>query len=157
MGSYINSSLTTNERVIEEANISWWSQWGYIVVGGFFALAGIGAVLGGDGGSAAGMLLIGLIFLAVAAVRVLTTELALTNKRVIAKTGFIRRNSIELRLEKVEGFVVNQSIFGRLFNYGTVLVTGTGGIKTPIPFISHPAEFRKIVNEFIENPTHFDE
>lgn len=150
MGSYIDSNLTTNERVIREAQVSWWSQWPFFLIGGLLLLAGIGS------NSNTVLVLIALIFIAIAVLRVLTTELALTNKRVIAKTGFIRRNTVELRLEKVEGLMVNQSIFGRIFNYGSVLVSGTGGIRTPIHFIYSPTGFRMVVNEFLEDPEQFD-
>ncbi|AAZ18061.1 conserved hypothetical protein [Psychrobacter arcticus 273-4] len=157
MGSYIDSNLITNERVIKEAQVSWWSQWPFFVIGGLFLLSGMGASLAPNEDGGAGVILfIAVSFIVFAIIRVISTELALTTKRVIAKTGFIRRNTIELRLEKVEGFVVNQSIFGRIFNYGSVVVSGTGGIKTPIPFIYNPAEFRMVVNEFLENPSQFD-
>lgn len=139
MASYIDSNLTTNERIIKNAKVSWWSQWQMILLG----VLTIG-------------FMIGIIFFIFAIIRVMTTELALTNKRVIAKTGFIRRDTVELRLEKVEGLIINQGIIGRIFNYGTVIVSGTGGIRTPIPFINDPINFRRVVNEFLENPEQFD-
>jgi len=159
MGSYIDANLTTNERVIREAQVSWWSQWLLLLIGGFFLLIGFLVSLAGSlGGSGGGgfILFLALLFIGSAVLRVMTTELALTNKRVIAKTGFISRNTIELRLEKVEGLMVKQGIFGRILNYGSVLISGTGGIRTPIPFISKPTEFRMVVNEFLENPSQFD-
>lgn len=76
----------------------------------------------------------------------LTTEFALTNKRVIAKTGLIRRRSVELLLQKVESIGVNQSILGRILDYGTITVTGTGGTKEPFGNIIAPMELRKRVN-----------
>lgn len=155
MGSYIDANLTTNERVIREAKMSWWSQWPFLLFGGIFLFFGLIASLAGTGGGGF-MLFLALLFIGGAALRVLTTELALTNKRVIAKVGFIRRDTIELRLEKVEGLMVNQGIFGRMLNYGSVSISGTGGIKTPIPFISDPTNFRMVVNEFLENPSQFD-
>lgn len=155
MGSYIDANLTTSERVIREAQVSWWSQWPFLLVGGLLLLSGLGASFGGSGGGGF-ILFLALLFIGGAVLRVVTTELALTNKRVIAKTGFIRRNTIELRLEKVEGLMVNQGIFGRVLNYGSVLVSGTGGIKAPIPFISNPTQFRMVVNEFLEDPSQFD-
>jgi uncharacterized membrane protein YdbT with pleckstrin-like domain len=71
-----------------------------------------------------------------------STEMAVTNKRIIAKNGFIRRNTIELRIEKVESLKVDQSILGRIFNFGTVSITGSGGTTAPIPYISNPLAFR---------------
>ena len=139
MASYIDSNLTNNERIIRSAKVSWWSQWQMI----FLGILTI-------------WFMIGILFFIVAIIRVITTELALTNKRVIAKTGFIRRDTVELRLEKVEGLIINQGIVGRIFNYGTVIVSGTGGIRTPIPFINDPINFRRVVNEFLEDPEQFD-
>ena len=139
MASYIDSNLTNNERIIRSAKVSWWSQWQMI----FLGILTI-------------WFMIGILFFIVAIIRVMTTELALTNKRVIAKTGFIRRDTVELRLEKVEGLIINQGLVGRIFNYGTVIVSGTGGIRTPIPFINDPINFRRVVNEFLEDPEQFD-
>ncbi len=73
----------------------------------------------------------------------MSTELAITTKRVIAKVGFISRKTVELNHNKVESFNVDQSIFGRIFNFGTITVCGTGGGKTPIPNIGNPLEFRR--------------
>ena len=64
----------------------------------------------------------------------------------------ILRIASELILEKVEGLYVNQSIVGRILNYGTITVSGTGGLKTPIRFISNPIYFRNVFNEFLEHP-----
>lgn len=158
MGSYINSSLTSSERVIKEAKVSWWSQWSYFLFGGLLLpLSGLGffaEIIGFKGGHIVGGLLIalGAVLLIIALMRIKTTELAVTNKRVIAKTGFIKRDTIELKLHKIEGFMVTQTVMGRIFNYGTVSVSGTGDIKTTIEFISNPTGFRKAVNEVSENP-----
>ena len=99
---------------------------------------------------------IGVIPLVLVFLRVWTTELAITKHKVIDKTGFIRRNTIELRLSKVEGLSVDQGVLGRIFNFGTINITGTGGIKTPIPYIKNPVEFRRVLNEFLEDPAQFD-
>lgn len=73
------------------------------------------------------------------------TELAITNRRVIAKVGLIRRKTWEINASKVEGVEVDQSIFGRIFGYGTVTVKGTGGGIVPLRNIDDPVEFRKYV------------
>jgi uncharacterized membrane protein YdbT with pleckstrin-like domain len=78
-----------------------------------------------------------------------TSEFGITNKRVILKVGFIRRNSLEVLLNKVEGVQVNQSILGRIFGYGSITVSGTGGTKDPFHKINAPLEFRKKVQEQI--------
>jgi len=74
-----------------------------------------------------------------------TTELAITNRRVIAKVGLISRKTWEINATKVEGVEVDQSIFGRIFGYGTVSVKGTGGGIAPLRNIDDPVEFRKHV------------
>jgi uncharacterized membrane protein YdbT with pleckstrin-like domain len=89
----------------------------------------------------------GLIFLLFAWVKYKTTELAITNKRVIAKFGFISRRTVEINISKIESIQVDQSITGRIFNYGTLLIAGAGDPQAPILGISKPMEFRKAFME----------
>ena len=77
-----------------------------------------------------------------ALIRRQTTELAVTDRRVIYKTGILQRHSMEMNRSKVETVGVNQSILGRILGYGTVIVRGTGGSFEPIPFIGDPLNFR---------------
>ena len=78
--------------------------------------------------------------------RYLTTEFALTDRRIIAKTGLVRRVSLELLLQKVESIGVSQPLMGRLFNYGTIVVSGTGGTRQAFPNITEPMGLRNQVN-----------
>ena len=71
-----------------------------------------------------------------------TTEIAVTNRRVIYKEGFIRRNTVEMHMDKVESVDVDQSILGRLLDYGDVTVKGTGTGFEPLKTISAPIELR---------------
>ena len=73
------------------------------------------------------------------------SEFAVTNKRVIMKTGWIRRRTLETMLAKVEGIGVDQTLLGRMFNFGTIEVTGTGGTKESFKRIAQPLEFRRQV------------
>ncbi|MEB0077976.1 PH domain-containing protein [Pseudomonas sp. CCI3.2] len=91
---------------------------------------------------------VGVLLWIVAIVRYLSTELAFTNKRVIAKFGFIRRKSIELTISKVESLQVNQGILGRLFDFGTLIISGAGNPQAPIPGISNPMMFRRAFMEY---------
>jgi len=75
-----------------------------------------------------------------------TTEFALTDRRIIAKSGLVRRHSLELLLSKVESVGVSQGIWGRILNFGTITITGTGGTKEPFKNIANPMELRKRVN-----------
>ncbi len=59
-----------------------------------------------------------------------STELAVTNKRIITKSGLIQRNTTEMFLEKVESIQVDQGILGRIFDFGSITISGTGGDKS---------------------------
>jgi uncharacterized membrane protein YdbT with pleckstrin-like domain len=94
-----------------------------------------------------------IISIVIAIINVLTTELVVTNKKVIGKTGFIRRTSIDLQLGKLESIVLDQGITGRIFNFGTIVVRGTGGNAVGIPFIKSPLEFRRSVMRIVDQQT----
>ena len=79
------------------------------------------------------------------------SEYTITNKRIIMKTGFFRRKIMETFLNRVEGLAVDQSIFGRLFNYGTITIIGVGGTRNHFTFVSHPLEFRKNVQQNLDH------
>lgn len=86
---------------------------------------------------------IGLVIPAIVVVRYLSAEFAVTNKRLLSKDGFIKIRSNELMLRQVEGLTVEQSVLGRMLNYGTLIVSGTGGSKESFRGIAEPLEFRK--------------
>jgi uncharacterized membrane protein YdbT with pleckstrin-like domain len=71
-----------------------------------------------------------------------STELAVTDRRVMHKTGFFSRSTQEMNREKVESVDVEQSLPGRLFGYGTVLVRGVGSTWEPFAHIAAPLAFR---------------
>ena len=71
-----------------------------------------------------------------------STELAVTDQRVIYKTGLLARHTLEMNRGKVESVAVDQTLLGRLFGYGTVIVRGTGSTFEPIRNISDPLSFR---------------
>ena len=77
-----------------------------------------------------------------AAIRRATTELAITDRRVIYKSGLLSRHTLEMNRSKVESVDVDQSILGRMCGFGTIIVRGTGGSLEPIRMISDPLTFR---------------
>ena len=81
----------------------------------------------------------------------LTTEFAVTNKRIIAKIGFFQRHTLEILLLKVESLEVNQSILGRIFNYGSITINGSGGTKQKFAGIRNPISIRNKTNQVIED------
>jgi uncharacterized membrane protein YdbT with pleckstrin-like domain len=74
-----------------------------------------------------------------------TTETDVTNMRVVHKSGFIKRRTFEMALDKVESVDVNQSIFGRLLNYGDVTINGVGEGRETIATIASPLAFRNSI------------
>ena len=79
-----------------------------------------------------------------------SSEYGITNKRVVMKTGWIRRHSLEIMVEKVEGVLVDQSVMGRVLGYGIITIIGTGGTKDRFTYIPDPLSFRKVVQQQID-------
>ncbi|MDY6991924.1 MAG: DnaJ domain-containing protein [Pseudomonadota bacterium] len=93
----------------------------------------------------ASLIFIGLMMLWEALIAKQTTELAVTSKRIMAKFGLLNRNIVELKLRRFESIHIEQSFLGLIFDYGTVTITGMGGVKTTIPHIMAPAQFKKVL------------
>jgi uncharacterized membrane protein YdbT with pleckstrin-like domain len=74
-----------------------------------------------------------------------TSEFAVTDRRVIIKVGWVKRRTLETMLGKIEALSVQQGVLGRMFNFGTITVTGTGGTQETFDRIGAPLEFRKQV------------
>lgn len=126
MASYVEQALTRGESVLHLGRTSWWSLSGYLIFGVLLIPFGVG-----------------LILLAVAWVKQRSTELAVTNKRVITKFGFIQRDTVELNIQKVESVQVQQGIMGRMLDFGTIVIAGGGNPQAPVPGISDPMGFRR--------------
>jgi uncharacterized membrane protein YdbT with pleckstrin-like domain len=127
MTSYVEGALVKDEKIVHLGHISLWSLW-HLIALGLVLLPAFG---------------VGLIFLIIAYVRYKTTELAITTKRVIVKFGFIRRRTIEININKVESIQVDQEIVGRMFNFGTLIISGAGNPQAPVAGISSPMDFRR--------------
>lgn len=127
MTSYVEGALVKDEKIVHIGHISLWSL-SHLIALGLVLLPVFG---------------LGLIFLVMAFVRYKTTELAITSKRVIVKLGFIQRRTVEININKVESIQVDQAILGRIFNFGTLVISGAGNPQAPITGISAPMEFRK--------------
>jgi uncharacterized membrane protein YdbT with pleckstrin-like domain len=148
MGRYIDDILQPGEKVLYSTNAHWIFYWpafaawivalAFLVISRLFidtpaliclSLAAIAAVAG--------------LYWAVKAwFHRWTTETDVTNLRVVHKTGFIKRRTFEMSLDKVESVDVNQSILGRLLNYGDVTVRGVGEGAETIRTIASPLDFR---------------
>lgn len=110
------------------------------ILGGFWSshvLLRAGALL---------LVLYGILQLVVAMVVRATTEIAVTNRRLILKTGIIARNVKELKIENIEGINVHQTILGRLLNYGQMSANGTGIGEIHFPlYMADPVAFRRAI------------
>lgn len=129
MASYVESVLNPGERILHVGAVSGWSQF-WLWVLGVLLLPLFGA---------------GLIPLAVAWINLRTTELAVTERRVIAKFGLISRETIEIKVERIESLQVNQSVMGRLLGFGTIVFSGAGTPQLTVPSIKDPLAFRRAV------------
>jgi uncharacterized membrane protein YdbT with pleckstrin-like domain len=158
--SYVDSNLIAGEKVAYKTGLHWIVLFWPVVLGALFGLLGLLLLISiiGNKRHSPGIMVVGsLVLLIVAAVCILygylvraAIEIAVTNKRVIVKTGVVRRRTIELLLSKVESIGVDETLPGRMLGYGTVVVHGTGGTPEPFDKVSHPLEFRRQVQEQIE-------
>lgn len=147
---YVTNNLMANEHILYTGKIHW-----FIFIPGIFlfliTITIIEVIASSPDGASRNEAMYGilitfiwsLISLIKAFIFKISTELAVTSKIVIAKTGLISRNTVELNHKKVESFIVDQSIIRRIFVFGTIIVCGTGGGKTPMPNIGNPLEFRR--------------
>ena len=126
MASYVDSNLMPQEKVLYRARTSLWSLTPVILLGILLLVV-----------------VVGLYFLIVAWIRYRTTEFAVTDRRVMAKTGLVSRRTVEMFLDKVESLNVDQSVPGRVFDYGTVTIRGTGATSEAFENITAPLELRK--------------
>jgi len=152
MGRYIDEILQPGEKVLYSTNAHWMfylpaiAAWIVALVLLIFS-----RLVGGDM-----LVLVCLSLAAIVALAALywtftvwfhpsTTETDVTNLRVVHKTGFIKRRTFEMSLDKVESVDVNQSILGRIMNYGDVTVRGVGEGAETIKTIAAPLEFRNSI------------
>lgn len=93
-----------------------------------------------------------LIFTVVSWLKRSLIEMVCTNKRVVKRTGIINVTTEELNRERIESVEIRQSIFGRLFNYGDILFSGTGTSKVVFNFINQPRLMKQIIDAVITRP-----
>jgi len=154
--SYVERVLQPGETLVHKSKLHWLI---YLPVLPFLAIFVLGLALywGWQANSAdTSSAILPQILVAVGAVgtfvtwfrawvRRVSTELAVTDRRVIFKRGLIRRHTVEMNMDKVESVDVDQSILGRIFNYGDVTVRGTGASIEPLRMIDDPLHFRSRV------------
>ena len=152
MGRYIDEILQPGEKVLYSTNAHWVfylpaiGAWIVAVILFLLSRATIveGIVLLCLSASAV-VAILALYWTAKAWFHRLTTETDVTNKRVVHKTGFIKRRTFEIALDKIESVDVNQSILGRILDYGDVTILGVGEGKETIATIAAPLSFRNAI------------
>jgi uncharacterized membrane protein YdbT with pleckstrin-like domain len=152
MGRYIDEILQPGEKVLYSTTVHWIFYFPAVVAW----IVAIFLFLLSRETSTEGLVLLCLSASAVVAILAFywtakawfhrwITETDVTNLRVVHKTGFIRRRTFEMSLDKVESVDVNQSILGRILSYGDVTILGVGEGKETIATIASPLAFRNFI------------
>jgi uncharacterized membrane protein YdbT with pleckstrin-like domain len=143
--SYVDKSLAPDERVVFRTRLSRMMFVAPVLLG----VVAVALLLVHNSdflhGLALFLLAVAVVFGLLRYVSFASSEFAVTDKRVIIKVGVLRRRTLELQRSKVEAIAVNQGIGGRLFGYGDIVVTGTGGTKEPFHKIGAPLQFSRAV------------
>jgi uncharacterized membrane protein YdbT with pleckstrin-like domain len=148
MGRYIDEILQPDEKVLFSTRIHWIVYWPAILA--WIAAIGLFALVRGP---AEGMTIVWLSLSGICALIALywsfrawfarwTSETDVTTMRVVHKEGFIKRETFEMNLDKVESVDVHQSIPARLFGYGDITIRGVGEGDKDIKMIASPLQFR---------------
>jgi len=149
--SYVDKHLMAGEQVAYRTRLHWVMLLGPLLLTAFFLLAAVvmqfseytrlPALLPLAAGLVAGVVTL------VRYVALRSSQFAVTNKRVIIKLGLLHLRSVEILLTKIESIGVDQPFMGRLLNYGSLTIGGTGGTKEVFHQIHSPIEFRLKVQE----------
>jgi len=127
--SYIDKSLGEGERVIAKAHFHW-----------FYQLVAVLALV------VLGIVLVGIWIWLLMTIRYYTTEIGVTTHRFIMKTGWIRIDTQEIALNNIEGVQIHQSVLGRIFNFGQVIIEGTGVDAVKLPtMLADPIGLRRAI------------
>jgi Bacterial PH domain len=147
--SYVNTVLQPGEEIRHSSSIHWIVYWPGILM----LLAALAVFVVAERSDSQGMRYFWLACAGIIAVIAIvqlarewwvwwTTEICVTNRRIIFKQGFISRRTFEMHMDKVESVDVDQSVLGRVLNYGSVIVKGTGTGFEPLETVAAPIDLR---------------
>ena len=144
--SYLEKSLTSGEEIKLTINYHWFA---YVPVVGFFCVGLICLPIGGF----IFLSLTGFFFLVtlLSYLNIRFTEQGLTTKKSIVKKGVISVKTEELLITKTETVEMNQSVFGRIFGYGNVKLTGTGSSSLTFETVVDPLDVKKSIEELVSS------
>lgn len=148
IGSYTTATLQTDERPLHKTTLHWIVLIVPILAAIFsvIIIGPIGMIASWKGQSWVWLLLvIPVAIVAFATLAMKTSELVITDRRVLIKVGFIQRQTFEMFISKIESVAVTQGMLGRFFNYGTVEIRGTGGSSESFATIVAPLQFRDAI------------
>ncbi|EBS5860832.1 TPA: PH domain-containing protein [Salmonella enterica] len=137
--SFVDSNLVGDEVVLYRGHVTLWALLPWIVWGVIIAVFTYG---------------IGLLLIPFGYFMLLTNEAAVTSKKLIAKTGFIRRDTVEIPISKVSSLRVRQGVFGRILGFGTLIISDSGSAHAPVRYIKNPLKFRRRFFEIQEGKEH---
>jgi len=144
--SYIDGNLLAGERVVYRTRLYWLLFLGPIALLAFLSVPVVWLLVTGNWNNLAWLPLLATVLVLLGAiVKWQTSDFAVTNKRVVMKVGVFSTRSIELLLSKVEAIAVHQSVLGRIFSYGDIVLTGSGGTHESFSNIQSPLTFRRAV------------
>lgn len=132
--SYSSRSLSGNEHIIRLTSFTWWVTIKWLLL----SLPFVPVTLG-----------LSLIIPVISFIERYFTEYAITSQGVLVKRGIIRRKVSRLSIKKIEGVELRQTILGRIFNYGTIVVRGTGSDSVVFYLVGSPVGFQGLINDQI--------
>ncbi len=162
--SYVEKHLIPGETIQYQTKLHWIVMLGHVAIATVFELlattllvASFSRPVGAKAMPSHGAVyvaalicfLIGAALFCIGLLKRGVTEMAVTNKRVIVKTGLAERRTTEILLSRIESVVVDEPAIGRILGYGTVIVRGTGGTPEIFEKIQHPLKFREQVQSQI--------
>ena len=150
---YAEKVLQPGETIAYRARLHWIVYLGGIVlVVAAVILALLAVALPGGDAVRLGLMLAALIALFLGLFQMLrawfvvaNTEIIVTSRRLIYKTGFIARDTIEMNLDKVESVLVEQRLLGRMLDFGRVVVRGVGSGLEPIERVAAPLQLHRSI------------
>ena len=149
--SYVKGTLSENEEIKEIVKLHWLNYSGTFLLGLITLLSVMMCFMGGR---ILDNLMIVLLFIILTIYRFLTfwlTEMVITNKRIIYKRGIFSIKTKELENAKVESVLLEQSVLGRIFGYGSICFSGTGASKVKFEKINDPLVTKSQIESVIRN------
>jgi uncharacterized membrane protein YdbT with pleckstrin-like domain len=160
--SYVEKNLIPGEKLIYRTGVHWSVLIGPAIIAVIIAVPAIailafrdeivakGISVNAADIAAAAFIVVAVAIFGYSVIQKNATEIAVTDRRVIIKTGMASRRSLEIMLAKVESIGIDETLMGRMLGYGTVVIHGTGGTPEPFRKIAHPSEFRMAVQQQVD-------